>query len=87
MKTTDVYKWQKVRRRGLPRYVVKYGPLIGVVLALTNLGWNALFQPITTADFALNGSVCLFAGFVLAPLFWLLHEYRYRQWFDKDFRL
>jgi hypothetical protein len=86
MKASDVYKWQKVRRKGLPRYVGKYGSLIGLALALNDLGWKAISQPLTATDIIISGSVCLFAGLLLAPLFWLVHEYQYRQWFDKDLR-
>lgn len=86
MKPTDVYKWQKVRRKGLIRYIGKYGSLLGFIFSVNDIGWKALSHSISITELLISWSVCFFCGFLIAPLFWLAHEYQYRQWFDKDLR-
>lgn len=86
MKATDIHKWQKVRRKGIIHYVGKYGSLLGCVFFLNDIGWKALSHSITLTELLISWSICLLSGLIIAPIFWLVHEYQYRQWFDKDLR-
>ena len=85
MKAADVYKWQKARRKGILRYVLKCGPLIALALVINSLSWKAIAHPLTTTEVIGDCLVALYGGFLIAPLFWLSHEHQYKRWYDKEF--
>lgn len=82
MKDHDLYKWEVTRKKGLLRYVIKYGPLIALALFANDILWKALSQQTNHLNLLSVGLISLLGGLLLAPLFWLSYQYRYQRWQD-----